>query len=261
MFGVEDVADVGGVGMPLFKDFRVEDWTMSNLRAELHLLVNAFKKDVNDPDRTGIHLDHLTFYYGKYFKKHLQPRHYGMEDAASLLSLVRDTIFVSPNKIMESLLPEDMETFSVFAKLAEEDRRLRSIRLDMGEEDAKLKINMYIDSDYQQRRGNRGNDWGKGGGYKGSGGGSGGGNWQQSGPKSAGKVWGTGPGNWSSGGGGWDKKSDGAGGYGSQGYGGKGSSQGYGKGGGGSYGQPKSYVQDGGYGRQAYGQKRQWGGK
>jgi len=39
------------------------------LRFEMHMLVTAMRKDVKDADRNKIHIDNLTFYYQKYFKK------------------------------------------------------------------------------------------------------------------------------------------------------------------------------------------------
>merc|ERR1719382_573232 len=80
VFGVEDIMDVGG-GEPLFSCFGFEDWSMMSLRFEIHLLTHAFRRDVNDPDRVGIHLEHLQFYYSKYFKKQLNVRFYGVDTA------------------------------------------------------------------------------------------------------------------------------------------------------------------------------------
>merc|ERR1712137_947109 len=57
VFEVEDVNDVGG-GMPLTRDFSPAEWALLHLRYELHLLAHSFRKDVNDPERAGIHLDH-----------------------------------------------------------------------------------------------------------------------------------------------------------------------------------------------------------
>merc|ERR1711990_1263540 len=68
VFAVEDVMDLGS-GEPLFSKFGPEDWALLSLRAELHFLVHAFKKDVDDPDRPSFHESHLSFYYTKYFKK------------------------------------------------------------------------------------------------------------------------------------------------------------------------------------------------
>merc|ERR1712000_504837 len=70
IFGIEEVSDIGD-GSPLFKMFGFEDWAMLGLRFESHLLSHAFTKDADDPDRKGVHLDHLGFYYQKYFKKTL----------------------------------------------------------------------------------------------------------------------------------------------------------------------------------------------
>ncbi|CAE8642448.1 unnamed protein product, partial [Polarella glacialis] len=62
LFSVEDVCDDGS-GKPLFAHFGHEDWVLLSLRAELNLLVHAFKRDCQDPERTGIHPDHLPFYW------------------------------------------------------------------------------------------------------------------------------------------------------------------------------------------------------
>merc|ERR1711920_441678 len=94
IFGVEDVKDIGG-GMPLFKEFTSDDWAMMSLRHELHLLTHAFRRDVDDPEREGIHIDHLQFYYGKYYRKQLTPKNYGVETNQELLKLVDDTVYLT----------------------------------------------------------------------------------------------------------------------------------------------------------------------
>ena len=50
IFGIDEVDDIGG-GMPLYKDFGMEDWALMSLCFELQLMAHAFKKDCNDPDR------------------------------------------------------------------------------------------------------------------------------------------------------------------------------------------------------------------
>lgn len=139
VFGVRDINDIGG-GMPLFRDFRVEDWTMMGLRFELHLLVHSFRRDADDPERTGIHLNHLPFYYQRYYKRALNPKNYGVESCKELLDLVEDALFISSQQVIESQLPEEMETFAMLVKLAEEDRRHRQLQLDVGNESARLNI-------------------------------------------------------------------------------------------------------------------------
>jgi len=189
IFGVENVLDVGG-GMPLFVEFTQEDWIMMGLRFELSTLVHAFKRDCNDPDRTGIHIDHLGFYYQKYYKKNLDTRAFGVDSTAALVALVKDTLYVTKQQVVETALPDEMETHGVFVQLAEEARRYRNVLVDSGEESAKLQLQVRNLSG-------------------GAGGGGGGGNrqqgqnqWSQNQGKGGGK-WsgGKGGGNWGGGGG------------------------------------------------------------
>merc|ERR1712194_288233 len=57
-----------------------------------------------------------------------------------LAALVKDTMFVTEQQVLEAMLDDEMENFQVFVKLTEEDRRERNLRLDLGEAGAKLKI-------------------------------------------------------------------------------------------------------------------------
>jgi len=140
VFGVDDVRDVG-VGVPLFVNFAFEDWTMMCLRFELNLLGQAFRHDVNDPDRIGIHIDHLTFYYNKYFKKPLNAKLYGVDTVAQLLDLVRDTVVVSKKShVLELQLSDKIESLGIFVMLTEECRRDRQRRVDLGEVVARLRV-------------------------------------------------------------------------------------------------------------------------
>jgi len=139
VFGVDDPCDAVK-GKPLFKEFQLEDWTLMTLRYEMHLLVHGFRSDVKDPERVGIHVDHLSFYYQKYFKKPLVLKTYGVETNEELLKLIDDTVLVNSKKVVESLLPSELETADVFLKLAEEARRYRNCKIDLGEESFKLKI-------------------------------------------------------------------------------------------------------------------------
>jgi len=138
VFGIRDVIDVGQ-GIPLFKDFTFEDWTMMTLRFELHLLAHSFRRDVADPERTGIHLDNLAFYYNIYYRKQLQSRYFGKETNMELFDLVWDTVFINKQHVLETKLPEDMDSFQIFVKLTEEERRFRNIKIELGE-DAALKF-------------------------------------------------------------------------------------------------------------------------
>jgi len=144
VFSVEDVLDIGG-GRPLFSQFAYEDWTMLSLRFEVYILVHAFRRDANDPDRVGIHLDHLLFYYSKYFKKALTPKTFGADSVKDLLDLIKDTAVVDgKNQVVRTVLPEDMESFGVFAMITEAARRYRNRRVSLGDESAALKLTQQV---------------------------------------------------------------------------------------------------------------------
>jgi len=139
VFSVGDILNVGG-GMPLFKDFQTEDWALATLRFELHLLAHAFQNDVEDKDRTGIPLEHLAFYYNKYYNKTLNPKLYGVEGIQELVALVNDAVYVTRKEVLASQLKVEMESVQVFMQLAEEARRYRGLRIALGEEAAQLKV-------------------------------------------------------------------------------------------------------------------------
>ena len=79
IFAVEDVNDIGD-GEPLYGHFEAADWALLQLRYELYLLQDAFKKDVNDPERSLIPEPHLSFYYHRYFRKQLSPGAFNLKN-------------------------------------------------------------------------------------------------------------------------------------------------------------------------------------
>mmetsp|Transcript_82653 Transcript_82653/g.198349 ORF Transcript_82653/g.198349 Transcript_82653/m.198349 type:complete len:899 (-) Transcript_82653:71-2767(-) len=136
---VEDVCNVGN-DKPLFAAFAFEDWTLLNLRAELHLLSVAFLKDAGDPERIGIHEPNLAFYYQKYFKKSWNFNQYGLAKFADLLDILKDAISVdSTSNFLQAVQTEDV-TLETFLKYTEDHRRERERRVDAGDETAKLKF-------------------------------------------------------------------------------------------------------------------------
>eukprot|EP00435_Cladocopium_sp_Y103_P023397 s667_g5.t1 len=144
VFSVEDIFDLGN-GEPLFANFQFEDWSMLSLRFELHLLSHAFRKDANDADRVLVPLDHLPFYYNRYFKKALSTKTYGADTVEEVARLVRDTLLVTKNpisklRVLESQLPEELECLNIFVMLTEEHRRERQRRIDLGDDAARLKF-------------------------------------------------------------------------------------------------------------------------
>ena len=91
VFAVEDVLDLGNC-MPLFANFVYEDWTLLSLRAELHLLLHHFKKDLDDPDRPSFVEAHLGYYYQKYFKKSWNFNQYGLAKFTDFLEIMKDVL-------------------------------------------------------------------------------------------------------------------------------------------------------------------------
>eukprot|EP00747_Dinoflagellata_sp_TGD_P125787 gnl/TRDRNA2_/TRDRNA2_174209_c2_seq3.p1 gnl/TRDRNA2_/TRDRNA2_174209_c2~~gnl/TRDRNA2_/TRDRNA2_174209_c2_seq3.p1 ORF type:complete len:312 (+),score=116.04 gnl/TRDRNA2_/TRDRNA2_174209_c2_seq3:219-1154(+) len=143
VFGVEDVLDVG-TGEPLCTHFSADDWGLCTLRFELYLLAHAFKKDADDPDRIGIHIDHLPYYYQKYYKKTLSAKSIGLESFKDISNILGDIVYIGEKEVLQSGLPEELESYAVFLKLAEEARHDRLLRLDLGDETAKLNIRGYL---------------------------------------------------------------------------------------------------------------------
>jgi len=178
LFSIENISDIGD-GEPVFKDFAFEDWALLQLRYELFLLQKAFTHDVNDEDRLGIHEPHLQFYYHKYFKKQINYKAFGVENAQELVKLIKDSVAWESEILSTPLKLDADEDASHFVKLAEESRRERQRRIDAGDETARLKINAGAMSKPQQvsHTGNRPG-------------------WQQNryggGNKGAGKAWGHG---------------------------------------------------------------------
>merc|ERR1711920_54966 len=137
---VKDVTDVGN-GRPLFAQFAYEDWTLLGIRYELHLLLHAFRKDLNDPDRPSFSEQHLPFYYNRYFKKPFNLKAYSVERFANFAEFVKDTIVVDEtnNSFLKPVFAAD-EPMASFVKLAEEARRERQMFVDAGDEAARLKF-------------------------------------------------------------------------------------------------------------------------
>jgi len=154
VFEVDDVCDIGG-GKPLCNDFQNADWTIMGLRFELNLLVHAFRKDIDDPERLGIHIDHLGFYYSKYFRKDFWPATYGCDNEQGVLDLVKDIIYLTDKQVLASQLDGEMESYQILLKLTEEARRERSLRIDLGDATARLKIGQQGN----QGGGGGGKDW------------------------------------------------------------------------------------------------------
>lgn len=151
IFGIEDVLNTGN-GEPLMSKFEYEDWTLMSLRFELHLLLHAFRRDVDDADRKGVPQDHLAFYYNLYYRKMFSQKSFGVEKVAEVVEFVKDTVSLNDKTgIMTTQLSDDIENFDIFVKLTEENRRERERRIDAGDETAQLKFSKHMPQQQQQQ--------------------------------------------------------------------------------------------------------------
>jgi len=135
---VKDVMDIGS-GEPLFANFAYEDWALLSIRYELHLLVHAFKKDLNDPERPSFVESHAAYYYNKYFKKAFNVKLFGVADLAGLVELIKESVKINDKSMLECGKSEDTPSEN-FVKLTEDHRRERQRRMDAGDETAQLKF-------------------------------------------------------------------------------------------------------------------------
>lgn len=140
IFAIQDVLDIGK-GEPLFSKFEFEDWALMSLRFELHLLVHAFRHDVDDPERLGIIPENLSFYYSRYFRKALNTTYYGVDSFQQLIDLIKDTVSLdSKSNVLVSHLSSELDRCDLFVKLTEECRRERILMIDNGDPSLKLKF-------------------------------------------------------------------------------------------------------------------------
>lgn len=138
IFAFEDVRDVGD-GTPLFENFTFEDWALTQLRAELYLLLRGFQVDCDDNER-AIHEDHLAFYYNRYFRKQLAHAPFGVPSLKEVLRMVKNTVTVDADTHAVSSAVNELDSPDFFVKLSEECRRERHRRIDAGDETARIKF-------------------------------------------------------------------------------------------------------------------------
>eukprot|EP00404_Azadinium_spinosum_P025042 CAMPEP_0180609066 /NCGR_PEP_ID=MMETSP1037_2-20121125/28564_1 /TAXON_ID=632150 /ORGANISM="Azadinium spinosum, Strain 3D9" /LENGTH=905 /DNA_ID=CAMNT_0022628445 /DNA_START=58 /DNA_END=2771 /DNA_ORIENTATION=- len=137
VFSVTNVMDIGN-GEPLFANFVYEDWQLLSIRFELHLLLHAFKHDLDDPDRPSFHERHFNYYYSKYFKKTFNLQYYGVAKLSELVELIPDIVNInSKTSMLEAQLSDDTQ-MDKFVKFTEEHRRSRQHREEAGDETARL---------------------------------------------------------------------------------------------------------------------------
>eukprot|EP00929_Paragymnodinium_shiwhaense_P041190 TRINITY_DN213_c1_g1_i2.p1 TRINITY_DN213_c1_g1~~TRINITY_DN213_c1_g1_i2.p1 ORF type:complete len:750 (-),score=337.98 TRINITY_DN213_c1_g1_i2:95-2344(-) len=132
---VDDAKD----GAPLYLNFTAEDWVLLSLRWELYTLATAYKKDVNDEDRTNVPEQYFSFYYQKYYKRSFNTKTFGKENLTDLLKLVKDMAALEDGHLTTSLDAE-LPSTDIFVKLTEVNRRERQRRIAAGDETARLNI-------------------------------------------------------------------------------------------------------------------------
>lgn len=141
MFDVQDINDIHD-GEPLYAHFEPADWALLQLRYELYLLQDAFKKDVTDPDRSAIPEAHLSFYYNKYFSKQLNPGVFSLKNNSELLQMIKDVVTLSgqPPVLTSQLDAEtSVDSPDIFVKFTEEARRERQRRAEAGDQKCMLR--------------------------------------------------------------------------------------------------------------------------
>jgi len=139
VFGVEDVTDIGS-GEPLFANFAYEDWALTALRVEFHLMLHSWKKDLDDSERPSFKEKDLAFYYNKYFKKQFVLKNFNVESFTDFIDFIEDSVVIEDTGFLGAQLDDDDVPFGEFLKLAEEHRRNRGYRVDAGDESAILKF-------------------------------------------------------------------------------------------------------------------------
>eukprot|EP00429_Kryptoperidinium_foliaceum_P083983 CAMPEP_0176217372 /NCGR_PEP_ID=MMETSP0121_2-20121125/17660_1 /TAXON_ID=160619 /ORGANISM="Kryptoperidinium foliaceum, Strain CCMP 1326" /LENGTH=922 /DNA_ID=CAMNT_0017556503 /DNA_START=15 /DNA_END=2781 /DNA_ORIENTATION=+ len=152
VFEVKNVCDIGN-GQPLFASFAYEDWTLLSTRFEMHLLLHAFKRDLNDPDRPSFGEQHLGYYYSKYFKKTFDMKIFGVQTFAEFIELIKETIAVNEETTFLTALLSDDTPLEDFVRHTEAHRRERQQRIDAGDETAKLKFSRAAPAPREADRG------------------------------------------------------------------------------------------------------------
>jgi len=120
--------------------FSGEDWMLLELRAELHLLVHAFKEDVEDKDRFTFAAEHLSHYYKLYHenKKQFSLSMWGVKSVSECVEIIQDSCTVEDGMLCSKL---DKNTpFDIIVQQTEDARQNRVDRIGAGDEGASLKF-------------------------------------------------------------------------------------------------------------------------
>merc|ERR1711920_813412 len=111
------------------------------------ILIHAFKRDLDDPDRTNFKEYHLEFYYKRYFDEDLDIKLFGVNNNTELCKLVSDTVFVNDASTMLEVKIGEDTPFELLLKITEDERRSRIKRLVSGDETAALTFRKPAEKD------------------------------------------------------------------------------------------------------------------
>jgi len=120
---------------PEYAEWSKEDWLLADLRVKVHYVMYAFKEDVNDPERPSFALSNLP-HYCQMYKKALTPSFYGVQSVEDFADLVPG-MWKIEDGVMVPLHPKDTDVMT-FIKMNDEERQDRFMRLEAGDEAAKL---------------------------------------------------------------------------------------------------------------------------
>lgn len=134
----EDINDVKN-GVPMYAKWHAEDWSLANLRYEIHLLIHAFKRDVSDPE-FNISAKHFPYYYNLYYKRQFSADQYGHSNTKTFWESLDDVVAVF-DEMIESEHGEDTPA-ETFVRLTEFVRRERCRKLIAGNDSAKLNFSL-----------------------------------------------------------------------------------------------------------------------
>merc|ERR1719341_1021822 len=111
---------------------------LCDLRVECHLLIHAFREDVEDKERISFLVEHLPFYYNLYAKRNFASKTYGCKTIEEVFELIEETIAVE-DKLMVSKKGKECD-FDEIIQDTEDARQTRCDRIGAGDEGANLKF-------------------------------------------------------------------------------------------------------------------------
>lgn len=121
-------------------EFCEEDWMLCDLRVEAHLLLHAFRTDVEDKERVGFVPEHLPFYYRHYFngQRSFATSTYGCSTVAEAFEIIPETVAIEDGMLVPQV---DMKAdLDEIVQQTEDARQERIDRIGAGDEGANLKF-------------------------------------------------------------------------------------------------------------------------